>query len=130
MAELAELLGRAAIAEQQHRHVARQHMHGEEHDDADADEHEGELDEAPADIAPKLGSFAPPARAHAHPGEGTGRASRFNRHQGLIMGSAPREEEIRHACLAPAFLTAFASAIQLVAKLLGEVCPCLKFASR
>ena len=91
-AKLRQLLGRAAIAEQEHRHVARQHMHGEEHDDADPDEHDGELDEAPADIAPKLGSIASPARAHADPGKRTGHASRFDRHQGLIMGSAPREE--------------------------------------
>ena len=86
-AQLRQLLGRAAIAEQEHRHVARQHMHGEEHHDAHADEHDGELDEAPADVAQDMRSIAPRAGVETRSAQDIRRATRLNWHQALIMAS-------------------------------------------
>ena len=86
-AQLCQLLGRAAIAEQEHRHIARQHMHGEEHHDAHADEHDGELDEAPADVAQDVRSIAPRAGVKTRSAQDIRRATRLDWHQALIMAS-------------------------------------------
>ena len=50
VAQVGELRLGGALAEQQGRDIARQHMHGEEHDDADADQHQQELPKPAEDI--------------------------------------------------------------------------------
>ena len=51
LAQPLQLLVGCVVAQQQLRDIARQQMHGDEHHDADADQHEQELDQAGSDVA-------------------------------------------------------------------------------
>ena len=51
LAQPLQLLVGCVIAQQQLRDIARQQVHGDEHHDADADQHEQQLDQAGSDVA-------------------------------------------------------------------------------
>ena len=45
VAKIGKLLRRRTLSQQQRRHIAREHMHGKEDDEADSDKHEQQLEQ-------------------------------------------------------------------------------------